>query len=383
MKTRGGKAFVYGEPFITSGPPPTSAFDIASFGTFTRSTEASYQTSGSSIAWAAADVLRTENRGDGLGDMILLEGSSKNWLQYSETFGTTWAGGGVRTGGAGVGPDGVTAVDRLNMASGNVGWYQFYTSYTGYVTHTSWVRAVAGTAFARRCNVTYGLAQIAGCVAEATVSTAWQRIGFTYSESSGGTYAMVADARSWSAYGGTGASASDCYWTSTQVERLPFATSAIRSTAALVTRGADILTGSMAPVPTRLINGNYSFDVAPLFSSTEGVSYATDQCIFSWAEDDSERVFFVVSGGAIYIRVTSGGATKVTSNALAFSAHQKLTITISATAGSITVAGATSGNGTVTGSSWTRTTGPTFYIGNRQGATQPAYVRLGRYISAA
>ena len=383
MRFRGGKPLVYGDPFITGGSTAVFSFDLASFGTFTRSTEASYQTSASSIAWAAANTIRIEDRGDGSGGMILLEGSSKNWLTYSETFGTTWAGGGTRTGGAVLGPDGTTYVDRLNMASGDAGWYQYYSSYTGPSTHTSWVRAVSGTAFARRCNVTYGLVQLSGCVVEATAGTSWQRVGFTYSEASGGTYAMVADARSWSTYGGTGASASDCYWASSQVERMPFCTSAIRTTSATVTRGADILTGSMASVPTRLINGNYSFDVAPLFSSSDGVNYATDQCLFSFAEDDSERVFFVVSGGSIYIRVTSGGATKVTSNALTFSAHQKLTVVISATAGSISVSGATTGNGTVTGSSWTRTTGPTLYIGNRQGATQPAYVRLGRYIGAA
>jgi len=132
-----------------------------------------------------------------------------------------------------------------------------------------------------------------------------------------------------------------------------------------------------------MTNGGMQFDVAPIWSSSEGIAHATDKTLFSYAEDDSERIFFVVSGGSIYIRATSGGVTKVTSNALTFSAHQKLTVTVDGSAGTITVAGATTGNGTVTGTSWTRTTGPTIYIGNRQGATQPAFVRLGRYINAA
>jgi hypothetical protein len=67
----------------------------------------------------------------------------------------------------------------------------------------------------------------------------------------------------------------------------------------------------------------------------------------------------------------------VTSNALTFSAHQKLSIGINAAAGSITVGGATTGNGTVTGTPWTRTTGPTMYVGSRQGGTQPLYARIG------
>lgn len=383
MRFRGGKPLVYGDPFITGGSTAVFSFDLASFGTFTRSTEASYQTSASSIAWAAANTIRIEDRGDGSGGMILLEGSSKNWLTYSETFGTTWAGGGTRTGGAVLGPDGTTYVDRLNMASGDAGWYQYYSSYTGPSTHTSWVRAVSGTAFARRCNVTYGLVQLSGCVVEATVGTSWQRVGFTYSEASGGTYAMVADARSWSTYGGTGASASDCYWASSQVERMPFCTSAIRTTSATVTRGADILSGSMSSVPSKITSDAYSIDVAPIFSSADGIAYAKDQCIFSFAEDDSERLFFVVSGGSIYLRVVSGGSTKVTSGALSFSANQKLTIAVNSASGSVTVSGATSGNGTSTGTPWGRTLGPTFYVGNRQGATQPSYVRIGRYVSAS
>ena len=380
MTHMGGKAFVFGGPLVTGGGGAVTSFDLSTFGTLTRSTEASYLTSASAVSWASSNTIRLEDRGDGSGPMVLLEGSSANWLQYAESFVAPWTGGGTRTAAAVAGPDG-TLVDRLNMASGNTGWYQFYTSYTGHSTHSSWVRAVSGTAFARRGNVTYGLVPLANCYAEATVGTTWQRLQFSYLESSGGTYAIVADARDWSSVGGAGATASDCYWDFTQVERLAFATSAMRNGASLFTRSADILSGAMSGVPSFFKNGEFSFSVSPVFSSAAGINHSADQCIFSFAEDDSERVYWYVSGGSIYVRVVSGGVEKVKSNALTFSAHQVMSVTVSASAGTVSVSGATSGNGTVTGTSWTPTPGPTLYVGARQGGTQNAYVRVGKMIT--
>jgi hypothetical protein len=246
---------------VTGGGRAISSIDVSAFGSLTRSTEGSYLTSASTVSWAGTNTIRLEDRGDGNGPMILLEGSSQNWLQYAESFVAPWVGGGTRTAGAAAGPDG-TMVDRLNMASGNQGWYQFYTSYTGWVTHSSWARAVSGTSFARRGNVTYGLVPISGCVSEATVGTTWQRLAFTYSEASGGTYAIVADARDWSGAGGTGATASDCYWDFTQVERLPFATSSMRNGVSLFTRGADLWSGASAGLPSFVTQGEFTFSVS-------------------------------------------------------------------------------------------------------------------------
>lgn len=168
-----------------------------------------------------------------------------------------------------------------------------------------------------------------------------------------------------------------------QLEVGAFPSSPIETTTAYVTRGADILTASVSDIPEWMVDGRWTFDVAPIFSSAEGIVHATDQCLFAYSDTDSERVFLVVSGGSLYLRVTSGGVTKVTSNALTFSAHQKLTVILDGVAGSISVSGATTGNGTVTGSAWTRSVGTTLYVGNRQGAAQPLFARIGRYLNAA
>ena len=391
MTRGGGKAFVYTGPFVTgSGGPPRTLIDLSSWGTFTRSTEGSYltgaATTGASafMAWATANTRRLEDRGDGNGAMLLLEGSSTNYLQYSNDFVSPWVTVGGLTADYANAPDGTLVADRLQRGSASYCTYQNYATATSTVTHSSYIRATAGTSFMRRAVVGGGLALISGGFVEATASTTWQRVAFSYSELvTDSRYAICCDTRDYSGIGGSTATASDGIWTLQQAERLAFATSPIRTTGATASRGADVLSATMSQVPASMTNGGMQFDVAPIWSSSEGIAHATDKTLFSYAEDDSERIFFVVSGGSIYIRATSGGVTMVTSNALTFSAHQMLTVTVDGSAGAITVAGATTGNGTVTGTSWTRTTGPTIYIGNRQGATQPAFVRLGRYINAA
>lgn len=376
--------------FMISAGGMSFITDLSTFGTFTRSTEGAYLTgaatdgSSSFLSWASSNTRRWEDRGDGSGSMLLLEGSSTNYITNSRNLAGTWTVvGGVTTDYAN-GPDASAVADRCNIAANSAAAYQFYTPATATVTHSSYVRATSGTAFSRRSVVTAGLVVVAGRFVETTVPTTWTRVQFSFSELSTDTcYTMVSDTRNYSGVGGTGTAASDCIWDLHQYERLPFATSPIRTSGGSATRGSDILTATMAGQPNFMINGGMSFDIAPIWSSAQGITHASDKTLFSYAEDDSERIFFVVSGGSIYIRVTSGGVTMVTSNALTFSAHQKLTVTVNGGAGTINVAGATTGNGTVTGTSWTRTVGPTLYIGNRQGATQPSFVRFGRYINAA
>ena len=387
MTRGGGKAFVFNGPFVTSGAGSVQTFiDLATWGAFVRDSSATFMdgasTSGNTqfIRDAARNVRRFEDRGDGNGKMLLLEGSRKNWFTHSETFASWSAGSASITNDYGPAPDGTTTADRLQVASGGSG---ANFSLSGITPSIDWV----GTLYRRSPTGTVSAQDLIG--ASSVWPSANNSLGTTYeravcaalpSNSSTAVGMWVADARDWSAFGGATAGARDEVTWGRQLEQASFASSYIRSAAVGgTTRAADLLSGPISTVPATMINGTFAFDIAPIFSSAGGIRHATDQCIFSFAEDDSERIFFVVSGGSIYIRVVSGGATKVTSNALAFSAHQKLTITINAAAGSISVSGATTGNGTVTGTSWTRTTGPTMYVGTRQGGAQPLFARLGPY----
>jgi len=393
MTRGGGKAFVYTGPFVTgSGGPPRTFIDLSSWGTFSRASEGSYligaATDGTTnfIRWASNDVRRFEDRGDGNGKMLLLEGSRKNWVYTSpKPNAGNWAVGPAPLNsvnsykapdatyrasyGTSTGVEGVPAAVVRNVILGVTGGLPW--------TATNWVRANAGTSTAQDF-IGGGPGAVA---AGLTTTTTWARNEMyeaAHAETAVALY--IADGRDLRAYGGiAGGTRQQVFW-GMQLEQADFASSYIRSAdnaSAGPVRAADILSGPIATVPVAMINGTFAFEVAPIFSSARGIADGSDQCIFSFAEDDSERIFFVVSGGSIYIRVTSGGATKVTSNALTFSAHQKLSIGINGATGSITVAGATTGNGTTTGTSWTRTTGPTMYVGSRQGGTQPLFARLG------
>lgn len=387
MTRGGGKAFVFGGPLATGGGGTVATFiDLSSWGTFARASVATFvdgaATSGSTqfVRDASINVRRFEDRGDGNGRMLLLEGSRKNQFTHSETFASWSAGSASITNDYGPAPDGTTTADRLQVASGGTG---ANFSLSGITPSIDWV----GTLYRRSPTGTTSAQDLIGASsvwpsANAALTTTYERAFCSAlpSNSSTAVGMWVADGRDWSAYGGVAAGARDEITWGRQLEQASFASSYIRSAAVGgTTRSADILSGPTSSVPSAMINGAFSFTIAPIFSSAGGIRHATDQCIFSFAEDDSERIFFVVSGGSIYIRVVSGGVTKVTSNALTFSAHQKLTVAIDAVAGSITVGNATTGNGTVTGTGWTRTTGATTYVGSRQGGSQPLFARLGPY----
>ena len=379
---------------INGGGASVQTFiDLSSWGTFSRASEGSYligaATDGTTnfIRWASNDVRRFEDRGDGNGKMLLLEGSRKNWVYPSpKPTGGNWHAGpatlnsvnsykapdatyrasyGTSTGAEGV-PSEVVYNNLLGVPSG-MPW-----------TATNWVRANAGTSTAQDF-IGGGVPGAAAAGLSTTTTWALNEM-YDSNHAAPSINLYIADGRDLTAYGGiAGGTRQQVFW-GTQLEQANFASSYIRSAdnaSAGPVRAADILSGPIASAPLTMINGTFSFDIAPIFSSARGIVEATDQCIFSFAEDDSERIYFYVSAGAIYIRVVSGNVEKVKSNALTFSAHQKLSVTINATAGSITVAGATTGNGTVTGTAWTRTTGPTMYVGSRQGGTQPLFARIG------
>lgn len=316
---------------------------------------------------------RFEDRGDGNGPMILIEGARDTAILNSrDPSASGWGSdlaGITTTVNYSASVDGAgTKAYRTQNAGGYYGRAPDGASCAGMAA-SAWARATSGTTTTR-------LAVRGGFHGGYASDT--KTIGTTYQQFRA-SVPTTFDAYQtlWDFYYGGVIASCDFITDYLSLEIGEFPTSAILTGGALTGRAADLWDGAIETVPSPMINGRFTFYIAPVFSSTEGVSHAADQCIFSYAEDDSERIFFVVSGGSIYIRIVSGGATKVTSNALTFSAHQKLAVTIDGAAGSITVAGATTGNGTVTGSSWTRTTGFSMYIGSRQGGTQPLFARLG------
>jgi hypothetical protein len=129
----------------------------------------------------------------------------------------------------------------------------------------------------------------------------------------------------------------------------------ILTEAAAVTRAADVVYWPSAKVPGAILSGKYAFKWIPFATDVE---YGASN-VFLQSIDANNGILF--AGSTDRIRVFAGGAEKVASNALNFSRYSTLTVTIDAAAGSITVSGASSGDGTVVGTAWSWSAGNLYY----------------------
>lgn len=138
------------------------------------------------------------------------------------------------------------------------------------------------------------------------------------------------------------------------------------STSTTITRAADVLSTTAAIAPSGRLN--MSTTIAPNFAKTE---QGVDAPILWW--DANDQVFLRKSDAKIVVAV--GGSVVLTSAALTWSREQGLTAACHLAPGgvlSLTVSGATSGNGTTTASGVAAfTTSPTAYLlGSSSGAAE-------------
>ena len=390
MARGGGKAFVFGGPFVTGGgtSAPT-ALDLSTWGTFTRSTEGSYiigtPTTGATpfIGWSPKNVRRIDRRTGS--PMLLTEGSRTNQALSTESF-DRGGGGWVTSGGPVLHtdvfptPDGaVIGHIHITAASGSTGFNFTLNPVTVNLDwcQSVWVRSPSGTTSYE--NFT-GASLIVATGSNALTTTWTKAVMNRFPDNAFGQLGFwIADGRDWSAYGGVAAGARDQVSWGVMIEQASFASSYIRTEELLYgafTRAADVLYGPISTIPTKMVNGSWSFTVAPVGPSSGMIRDAGTQTLFSFAEDGSETIEFYITGGACYLRVVSGGVAKVTSSALTFSADQVLTVSVDGAAGTLTISGATSGNGTSTGTAWTRATGPNLYVGARADGSNHAFAGI-------
>lgn len=135
-----------------------------------------------------------------------------------------------------------------------------------------------------------------------------------------------------------------------QIEEGGFSTQVIRTIGVPLTRAADDAYIPSAIVPQQMKTGRWQVDIYPRRASTQTADESTET-LFAFATGTDDRIYFDTTTNQI--RVRQGAVTKVSSNVLTWSANQKLTLTFDAQAGSITVTGATTGNGTVIDQTWT------------------------------
>ena len=148
-------------------------------------------------------------------------------------------------------------------------------------------------------------------------------------------------------------------------EATTFATSPI---AEATTRNLDSMTLPSAALTTAFLTGKWQVQVIPEHSNADVIADTSGHVIF--LIDANDFLGIVESGGDAIVVWSANG--NIISRIITYSRDQKLTITLDFAAGDLTVAGATTGDGTTNGTANDWTTG-TLYVGLDDASGQPSF----------
>ena len=340
-------------------------------GTFSRASTAIHMVDNQTLVTAPTNAMRFEDRGDGGGAAWLLEGSRQNLFDFRKpsdfsnqhatvnvSAGTSLIDGRVQdtvTYGSSAPNHQVyddTGRNFTAVAHAHSAWYKFLSgTNTNFVIYPQLVDTVGGIDITNSPTVwTYG--------SDVSTYTA-QRIGNIWRDNAAETKTAIIAGH--------------------QVEVGTFPSSVIDVSGAPATRAADSLTFASGEYPASLTTGAWSFDFFPYFSQGELAAGDSDVLVSFGGTNDEIRYV----GDANAFEVVTSGTRRGISSAVTFSRHQKLTLTVDWHARELTVAGATSGNSTVSLSStdeWPSNV--TLRVGGEQGGTAEAFGRYSDFRAA-
>lgn len=332
---------------------PTIILNLDQIGTLTRASSGSYQTSaptdGSTpfVAWAGPNQKRFEDKNDGFGPRLLLEGFRANLINQSRTLtGSAWNVNGTRTGSVANGPDGYLSGTRVITLNTAANWGILFAAGNAFTAEpyalSAYVRSFTGTQ-------PYSFALSNGAVNQCyngitgTADTTWRRVACAETIAAAGTYYANFNSAIGLAKLGTigvevGVLARDAVADLLQVETGSFASSPIESFATNGTRAADIFSVPPAQIPTAVGSGSFYFDIWPTFGSSQSTGSFT---LLSFGPID----YISISGNTFRLSASRGVSSEVASNAVSWNPNQRLRIVVSNTEGYFEISGANSGNG--------------------------------------
>lgn len=360
----------------------------STLGTFTRASVGTYQTSANTIHSVAADTRRWEDRGDGYGPLLLLEGAATNINTESEDIdsGSAW-GQEYLTGTDGymAAPDGSIEGDRLVSSASGAGYNRefLYALIGASSTYTFSVWYRDGTVNTGAHDYSIGISvreSVGSTLVYTTVDIpptgSWTRASVTKTgEGTTEGYSMLYVNDNGQS-GPRAAVGDDVVYYGAQLELGRFATSYIVSTSgSSTTRAADSWTINNSSVPVVMKTGRWQWAVCPLFADTDLVS--GDIYVLMGVYTTANALRIRHDGTGVRVEAYEASTVRAYSGYLTFSRHQRLTITIDCAAGTIGVTGATTGDGVgATGTAWTWPTSGTVRIGGNVGATAEAFCRV-------
>lgn len=368
---RGQNGIRYGFSLNDRGNATLNLFEG---GTFTRASEASYliaaPTDGSTpfLAWATTNQRRIEDRGDGFGPLLLMEGSRTNLILRNQDFSNaSWVTGtGVSvTVDQSLSPDGTLAADRVQSISGNPGATQTITVVSGTnYSITVFQRAVSGTPSAQ-----LAIAQSAITASVLPLASVWARAELKRTSDATSAALLLSDARNWSAVGGLAAGDRDGYLWCPQIEAATFPTSPIRTVTSTVTRASDVLTYAVGQYPESFMTKGFRVDIIPDFNNVEASGIN-----FYIISTQSGSIPVLINQNGVFTYDDAGNLK--TSVICTYSRGTKLTVTVEPSGGRLTVEGALTGNGTSTVTPWILSSSA-MRVGDRYITAAPFYGRIG------
>jgi hypothetical protein len=348
---------------------PLSVWDLTAAGLVVnnRATEASYQTrtesdgSVSFISWQPAQVSgvpRLQNRG--VRNAFLIEGARTNYFLRSRkmTDSASWTVGNMtQTADAANGVDATLTATRFAGTGVQFSARQTLTTPAGTIM-SIWARAASATQLIRS-NYAYPNGTGATRALTTTYARARGRVATLTTHTDYPHDCSISGA-------------TDVYVDGIQSEVGTFPSSLIRTITATVTRNADSCVVAAANVPPWLLNSKFTLTIAPEFSSPDLILQGTEMTLLSFGAGTNNRIALIVDGGVVKVRVVSGGVSVVTTQALAFSLWDDLSITFDSVNGYVVVSGATTGDNVYVGTPWTMPAGD-LYLGNVSTAATPYF----------
>lgn len=357
-----------------------NAINLAN-GDFSRPSEGSYFTTAPTdgntgfLSWAPSNVLRLENRGEGFGQMALIEGQRINKLLNNEAIdgGSFFGPGSTNTGQPS--PDSGTGADWVTSGKDQYREQDILLTAEGHVA-SWWVRAVPQGASSTSWVFATIFAAPPSIAEVFTPTTTYQRRSLAAVTNADIWATTVSEGRATPAIGGYGvATANEAIWTLGQVEAGYFPSSVMRTSSTAVTRSADILSFPVGRYPVSFLTKGFRISICPDFTDTENVSTGTGAYLFSFNLGLTNGAMSLGADRTLYVYIPGVGFT-ATSTSVTFSRGQKLTIDIQPELGRVTLSGATTGNGTTTVTPWAFGAG-TFYIGTLNGTSVAPF--FGRF----
>lgn len=325
--------------------------DWAVGGTFTRATTGTIRPTDSSVQTVASGARRIE-RG-----RLLVELAATYVQRYSEDLTqANWVKTNCTvTSNAVLAPDGAMTADAVvTTATGVVASISetVTTAPSGNTAFMFWVRGDS------TFTGSYTYTSTASVSSDFTVTTEWRQV---YARTTG-TVGPTLTIRPHSG-AGTGTAGVTMYVWGINMINASLGSSYYPSTATNKTRNADTLTYASGAWNPELVTRGFEIDWVPNWDS--GWNNVCDILCFGSANDR------ISVSNVDSVQVVVGGVVFLATGVMTWSRDKKITFRCDAVAGTLTISGATTGNGTTSGTPWSGSmpTAVTLRVGGRVGST--------------